>query len=97
MVTTAPRGSLGITGGAAGVVPWSTTSGSYTYSFPVAGLMMVACTKARVSGLVMVQPGPESWYGVASPLAVSGFAGTMMLQLEPASPVLPGGIGRGGG
>ena len=51
---------------------------------------MVAWTNApRLAALVMVQPefaadvpaGPVSWYGVASPRALSGFAGTMMSQL----------------
>ena len=51
---------------------------------------MVAWTNApRLVALVIVQPdaagvvpsGPVSWYGVARPFALSGFAGTMMLQL----------------
>ena len=51
---------------------------------------MVAWTNApRLAALVMVQPefaadvpaGPVSWYGVARPRALSGFAGTMMSQL----------------
>ena len=55
---------------------------------------MVAWTNApRLTALVMVQPdaagvvpsGPVSWYGVARPLALSGFAGTMMLQLTLAA------------
>jgi hypothetical protein len=29
----------------------------------------------------LIPPVPVSWYGVASPFALSGFAGTMMLQL----------------
>jgi len=43
--------------------------------------------------LVIVQPdaagvvpaGPVSWYGVARPGALSGFAGTMMVQLTLAA------------
>ena len=51
---------------------------------------MVAWTNApRLAALVMVHPevaadvpaGPVSWYGVARPRALSGFAGTMMSQL----------------
>ena len=51
--------------------------------------MIVACTKApRAAELAKVQPdaaavippGPVSWYGVARPGAVSGSAGTTMLQ-----------------
>ncbi len=50
---------------------------------------MVAWTNApRLAALVMVQPefaadvpaGPVSWYGVARPCALSGWAGTMMSQ-----------------
>jgi hypothetical protein len=66
------------------------TSGSYTDSAPVAGLRIVACTKApRLAALAMVQPDasgdmpfcPVSCHGVARPAAVSGLAGTMMSQL----------------
>ena len=32
----------------------------------------------------VVPPGPVSWYGVARPCALSGFAGTMMSQLTLA-------------
>ena len=55
---------------------------------------MVAWTNApRLAALVIVQPdaagvvpsGPVSWYGVARPFALSGFAGTMMLQLTLAA------------
>ena len=89
IVTTAPLGSLGTTGAAAVVVPCVMTSGSYTDSAPVAGFRMVACTKApRFAELASVQPdasgvwppGPVSRYGVASPAALSGCAGTMISQ-----------------
>jgi hypothetical protein len=65
------------------------TSGSYTDSAPVAGFRIVACTKApRAAAFVIVHPdaagvmplGPVSWYGVARPCALSGLAGTTMLQ-----------------
>src|SRR5580698_8585913 len=55
---------------------------------------MVAWTKApRAAELAMLQPdaagdapfGPVSWYGVARPRALSGFAGTMMSQLTLAA------------
>ena len=55
---------------------------------------MVAWTNApRLTALVIVQPdaagvvppGPVSWYGVARPCALSGFAGTMMSQLTLAA------------
>src|SRR5271165_2075715 len=55
---------------------------------------MVAWTNApRAAALVIVQPdaagvvpsGPVSWYGVARPRALSGFAGTMMSQLTLAA------------
>ena len=55
---------------------------------------MVAWTNApRLAALVIVQPdaagvvpsGPVSWYGVARPRALSGFAGTMMSQLTLAA------------
>src|SRR5580700_1323071 len=51
---------------------------------------MVACTKApRLTALLIWHPDcagvipfvPVSWYGVARPCALSGFAGTMMSQL----------------
>jgi hypothetical protein len=57
--------------------------------------------------LAMVQPdcaadipfGPVSWYGVASPAADSGFAGTMMSQLTLAAvvvvPVVADVVGHG--
>ena len=57
IVTTACFGSRGVTGAAAGRVPFVITSGSYTHSFPVAGSRIVACTKApRFAALAMVQP-----------------------------------------
>src|SRR5271166_3060464 len=55
---------------------------------------MVAWTNApRLTALVIMQPdaagdvpsGPVSWYGVARPRALSGFAGTMMSQLTLAA------------
>src|ERR1700722_15598482 len=70
------------------------TSGTYTDSCPVCVFKIVACTNApRLAALAMVQPdwsgdipsGPVSWYGVASPRADSGFAGTMMSQLTLAA------------
>src|ERR1700722_17045845 len=70
MVTTAPAGSVGTTGAAAGWVPWVMTSGSYVLSAPVAGSRIVACANApRWAKLAMVQPdacgdipfGPVSW------------------------------------
>src|ERR1700733_2645489 len=91
MVTIAFLGSFGTTGLTEGVVPAVMTSGLYTYSAPVRGSRMVAWTNApRLSELVIWQPvaagdppaGPVSWYGVARPLAVSGWAGTMMSQVS---------------
>ena len=56
-MTTAPFGSVGTTGAAAGRVPFVITRGSYTDSFPVAGSKIVACTKApRFAAFAMVQP-----------------------------------------
>ena len=90
MVTTACRGSFGTTGLTAGLVPLVMTSGSYTDSAPVAGSRMVAWTNApSCSELIIWQPeaagdvpaGPVSRNGVASPLAVSGWAGITMSQL----------------
>src|SRR6202044_2636615 len=58
---------------------------------------MVACTKApRLTALVISHPDcagvwpsvPVSWYGVARPRALSGFAGTMMSQLTLADAVV---------
>ena len=81
MVTTACLGSFGTTGLTAGVVPAVMTRGLYTYRAPVCGSRMVAWTYApRLIELVIWQPvaagdppaAPVSWYGVASPLAVSG-------------------------
>ena len=52
---------------------------------PVAGLMMAPCTKAVWAPLASLH-GPAagsvavSWYGVASPCALSGFAGTISVQ-----------------
>src|SRR5579859_3939317 len=91
MVTIAPLGSFGTTGLTAGVVPAVMTRGLYTYSLPLCGSKMVAWTNApRLSELIIWQPvasgvppaGPVSWYGVASPLALSGCAGTMMSQVS---------------
>src|SRR5579872_7607731 len=91
MVTIAPLGSFGTTGLTAGVVPAVMTRGLYTYSLPVRGSRMVAWTNApRLSELTIWQPvaagdppaAPVSWYGVARPLAVSGWAGTMMSQVS---------------
>src|SRR6516165_629021 len=91
MVTTACLGSFGTTGLTAGVVPAVMTRGLYTYRAPVCGSRMVAWTYApRLIELVIWQPvaagdppaAPVSWYGVASPLAVSGCAGTMMSQVS---------------
>src|ERR1700684_2052205 len=90
IVTIAFLGSFGTTGATAGVVPCVMNSGAETYSLPVRGSRMVAWTNApRLAALVMVQPdasgvipsGPVSWYAVARPFAVSGWAGTMMSQL----------------
>jgi hypothetical protein len=62
---------------------------------------MVAWTNApRLAALAMVQPdaagvippGPVSWYGVASPAADSGSAGTMMSQLTLAAVVVAGAV-----
>jgi hypothetical protein len=94
IVTTAFAGSVGTTGGAAGVVPCVITSGEYTASAPVAGSRIVACTKApRFAELAVVQPdaagvippGPVNCHGVASPAALSGSAGTIMSQLTFAA------------
>jgi hypothetical protein len=90
IVTTAPAGNAGATGTTDGVVPLVITSGSYTDNAPVAGSRIVACTNApRFAAFAIVQPdaagvipfGPVSCHGVASPAALSGFAGTMMSQL----------------
>ncbi len=97
MVTTASAGIAGTTGATAGDVPWVTTSGSYTESCPVAGSMIVACTNACVPTLSMLQPSPLSWYGVASPCALSGFAGTAMVQSVPEAAGGAVGIGKGTG
>ena len=57
MVTTAPAGSVGTTGGTTAVVPLVMTSGSYTESAPVAGSRIVAWTNApRLAKLAIVQP-----------------------------------------
>src|SRR5580700_8355437 len=43
----------------------------------------------------VIPPGPVSWYGVASPFADSGFAGTMMSQLTLAAAVVAGVVADG--
>ena len=62
---------------------------------------MVAWTNApRAAALVIshpdwagdIPPGPVSRYGVASPCAVSGFAGTMMSQFTLAASVMIGAL-----
>src|ERR1700733_7700557 len=70
---------------------------------------MVACTKApRLAALVISHPDcagvcpsvPVSWYGVARPRALSGFAGTMMSQLTLTAAVVvvvPGAAGAADG
>ncbi len=64
----------------------------------MAGFRIVAWTNApRLAKLAIVHPdaagvcpfGPVSWYGVARPWAVSGFAGTMMSQLTFAAAAAP--------
>src|SRR5260370_5619601 len=106
IVTTARAGSAGTAGAPAGFVPLVITSGSYTHSFPVTGSRIVAWTKApRFAALAIVQPkaagaappGPVSWYGVASPAAVSGCAGTMSSQFAFAGGGGPDSVGDGHG
>src|SRR6185437_16167893 len=96
MVTIAPRGRVGTTGAAAAVVPWVITSGSYTDSAPVRGLRIVAWTNApRFTKLAMLHPEaagvippvPVSCHGVDRPVALSGLAGTTMLQFTLATAV----------
>jgi hypothetical protein len=93
-VTIAPRGKVGTTGAAAGVVPWVITSGSYTDNAPVRGFRIVAWTNApRFAKLAIVQPEacgvippvPVSCHGVDRPVALSGLAGTTMLQFTLAA------------
>jgi hypothetical protein len=83
-----------------------TTSGSYTLSRPFLGFRIVACTNApRLAKLAMVQPdapgdipsGPVSWYGVASPWALSGLGGTTMSHdtLAAAAPAVAVADGHG--
>src|ERR1700736_2968534 len=62
------------------------TSGLYTEIVLVAGSNIAACTKADCAVFASSQ-GPwagsvaTSWYGVANPVAVSGSAGTINVQL----------------
>src|SRR5580693_3569252 len=62
---------------------------------------MVAWTNAPRAGALVIShpdwagdipPGPVSRYGVASPCAVSGFAGTMMSQFTLAASVMIGAL-----
>src|SRR3979411_668677 len=69
------------------------TNGLYTEIVLVAGSNIAACTKADCAVFDSLQgpwPGSvaTSWYGVASPAAVSGSAGTISVQL---------GLGTAGG
>src|SRR5689334_5406269 len=87
MPTTAPPGRAGATGGIAGWVPSSTTSGWYIESAPVAGSMIAASTNADWSALASLQ-GPAagsvalSRYGVARPAAEVALGGTISVQLR---------------
>src|ERR1700749_560640 len=65
----------------------------------VAGSNMAAWTKADCAVFDSLQgPRPESvavsWYGVANPLAVNGFAGMIKVQLGFGTAELAGGAGR---
>src|SRR5215469_1796299 len=79
MITCEPAAIVGGVGATAGVLPWFTTSGSYTWTWPF-GARMVASTKApSVPPLAHEHPSP-SCHGVARPAAVSGLAGTVSVQ-----------------
>ena len=83
MTTREPAGIRGLTGLAAGWTPCVVTSGLYTWSWPF-GERMVASANACWPGFDSWQPSP-SWYGVARPCALSGFAGTARVQFPEAA------------
>src|SRR6185437_9046325 len=61
-------------------VPWSITSGLYTWSWPFGDRMVASMNTPSVPPLAQVQPSPSS-HGVARPAALSGLAGTDTVQL----------------
>ncbi len=84
MITWDPRGMVGTTGAAAGVVPAVMTSGLYTCSAPVGDRMVASTNAPSVPVFASEQPSP-SCHGVARPLALSGLAGTVIVQFIDAA------------
>src|SRR5690242_15203971 len=78
-MTCEPRAIVGGVGATSGVVPWSITSGLYTWSWPFGARIVASMNTPSVAPLAQVQPSPSS-HGVARPLAVSGRAGTVTVQ-----------------
>jgi hypothetical protein len=78
-MTCEPRAIVGGVGATSGVVPWSITSGLYTWIWPFGARIVASMNTPSVSPLAQVQPSPSS-HGVARPLAVSGRAGTVTVQ-----------------
>src|ERR1700745_4454792 len=74
-MTCEPAAIVGATGATAGVVPWLTTSGLYTWIWPFGARIVASMNTPSVPPLAQVQPSP-SWNGVARPAAVGGLAGT---------------------
>ncbi len=78
-MTCEPRAIVGGVGASSGVVPWSITSGLYIWTWPFGDRIVASMNTPSVAPLAQVQPSPSS-HGVASPLAVSGRAGTVTVQ-----------------
>ena len=53
---------------------------------------MAALVIVQPDCAAVIPPVPVSWYGVARPVALSGFAGTMMSQLTFAAAVVAGAV-----
>ena len=75
---------VGTTGASAGVVPAVMTSGLYTCSVPFGDRMVASTNAPSVPVVASEQPSP-SCHGVARPLALSGLAGTVMVQFIDAA------------
>src|SRR6516165_2369620 len=84
IITCDPRAMVGTTGAAAGVVPAVITSGLYTCSAPFGDRMVASTNAPSVPVFASEQPSP-SCHGVARPLALSGLAGTVIVQFIDAA------------
>src|SRR5438552_4697104 len=84
MITWEPRAIVGAVGATAAVVPAVMTSGLYTWSWPLGDRIVASTNAPCVPAFAIEQPSP-SCHGVARPCALSGLAGTWMVQFPDAA------------